>query len=587
MWHRLLPAAAFCLAVGAIASAQSGGVNSRAMPPDAATIGRLNLKTEWTVNLPIDGKKDPITTIQTLEDQLFVQTRTGRVVAIDAITGRVQWQAQLGNGGFTNTYPIATNSQYAFVSNVTSVYSFHRYTGVVEFAMDLAAPASAGMTADELSVYCVVGVPVGNSGAQRIAVYKLPRPIIIKETPKGIAMDPSGKPIRDPKQVNPVDNLITRYAPESEARSNQPESIATRSKAADAPSGGFSASRTPSFNSMPKVTPPYTIENYSISESINMVPSLRQPYRLRDDYQRNIQQTPSIGTIPPSVGAALALSDLRPKNIQPELRWEFGFTSRVLYPVALTPLRVWAITDGREILAINKIDRKVEASQIMDDPISAASGRAGAFLYVPLGSGYVMSVDGTSGTLGGGATITWRTAVGGICNRTPFVTEAMVYAQGDNSGVVCLDRKSGDILWSTDSTADRVIAANHEFLYVLNRQGRLLVFDAKRATDPAGKRSLPLAGIDLSEFNIPIANVASDRLFLAADNGLIVCLRDKSSKYARPVRICPEISINAKPQNSVNNAQPGKDNPPPMDPGQPKKEMDPGQPKKEQPKEKE
>jgi hypothetical protein len=139
----------------------------------------------------------------------------------------------------------------------------------------------------------------------------------------------------------------------------------------------------------------------------------------------------------------------------------------------------------------------------------------------------------------------------------------MVYAQGDNSGVVCVDRKSGDVQWRSDPTADRVLAANKDFLYVRNRQGKLLVYDAKRATDPVGKRSLPLAGIDLSEFNIPITNTVSDRLFLAADNGLIVCLRDMSAKYARPVRICPEATVNPVPKEA---AKPKKDNPTPGEP---------------------
>src|SRR5581483_6023232 len=137
--------------------------------------------------------------------------------------------------------------------------------------------------------------------------------------------------------------------------------------------------------------------------------------------------------------------------------------------------------------------------------------------------------------------------------------------QGDNSGVVCLDRTSGEILWRTDDTADRVIAANHEFLYVRDRQGRFLVYDAKRATDPAHRRTAPLSGLDLSEFNVNIVNTASDRVYLAADNGLIVCMRDMSPKYAAPVRICPEPTINAVPKPAVDTAIP-KETEPKMEP---------------------
>jgi outer membrane protein assembly factor BamB len=572
MWHRTVVAVAFSLIISLPASAQVSNVFSQAVPPDKAAIERLNLKTEWTLNLPIDGRRDTISLIQTIDDQLFVQTRTGLLIVIDALTGRTQWSIRLGNGGAVNTYPVATNSLFVYVANVTKLYSFHRYTGVVEFVLDLETPPTTGLSADDSGVYCVLGVRVGSSGAQRIAVYNLPRPITIYQAAKTPELDKFGKPIKDSKAINPVDNLINRYAPEGMSRTTLPDtfdSSTSRQKSVETPVGGMSGSRTPSLNSLPRVSPPYTLDSDVSTPSINPLLSLRQPYRLRSDFGKDIQQTASIGTIPPSVAAALALSDLRPKNVQPPLRWEYGATTRILYPVTLTPQRVWAFTDGRELLALNKIDKKTEVSEILADPISAPPGRAGLFLYIPLAAGYLLAIDGSKGQLGGGSTVLWRTAVGGISNRTPFVTDNMVYLEGDNSGVVCMDRKTGELLWRTEDTADRVLSANREFLYVRNRQGKFLVYDAKRATDPIGKRSLPLAGIDLSDFNIPITNRSSDRIFLAADNGLVVCMRDMSPKYARPVRISPEIAVNSVPTDAPA-TQPGKDSQIPNDPANPK-----------------
>ncbi len=270
-------------------------------------------------------------------------------------------------------------------------------------------------------------------------------------------------------------------------------------------------------------------------------------------------------------------TDLRPKNVEPPLRWEYGFTTRILYPVFLTPTRVWAMTDSKIVTALNKIDKKVEVLEPVADPISAPAGQAGVTAYVPLGSGYLVSVDAESGNLAGGANIYWRTPVGGINNRTPFLTETLAYASGDNSGVAAVDRKSGSIVWKSDDSVDRLIAANHEFVYLRDRQGRFLVYDAKRATDPARKRSTALSSVDLSEFNVHIVNTASDRVYLAADNGLIVCMRDMSPKYARPVRISPEPAINAPPRDAVIN-QPGKDGEPKKDPEtkiEPKKDAEP------------
>ncbi len=549
MWHRSAAAAALLLAVALPAPAQVNNVYSRATPPEKAVLDRLNLKIEWTANIPVEGRRDSLTQIQTIGDQIFVQTRTGLLIAGDAQTGQLQWFVQLGDGKFANSYPVAANSQYVYAAHVTKLHAFHRYTGVVEFVTDMKSPPTTGLAADETGVYCVLGMRTGNSGAHRITVYNLPHPIPVPAAPKGPG-DPNKPQIKDPKTVNPVDNLMKRYAPEHMYRTNTPEIFdpPKNRMPIDAPIAGLTGSRTPSLSSLPRVTPPYTLMNEADTPSIGILQSLRRPYHLRNDFQKDIQQTPSLGVIPPSVAAALALTDLRPKNVEPSARWEYGFTTRILFPLFLTPTRVWAVTDAKMITAMNKSDRKVEVLEQMADQIGATPGRAGMVAYIPLNSGYLLAVEGTTGNLSGGANILWRTAVGGIGNRTPFVTNKHVYYQGDHSGVVCLTRKDGEIVWRSDNDADRLIAANEEFVYIRDRQGRFLVYDANRPTNATTKGSVPLAGIDLAEFNVNVVNTVSDRIYLAADNGLIVCLRDMNRKYARPMKITPDATINAPPR---------------------------------------
>jgi outer membrane protein assembly factor BamB len=564
MWHRSAAAAALLLALAYPALGQVNNVYSRAVPPDKAALDRLNLKIEWTANIPVEGRRDSLTQIQTIGDQIFVQTRTGLLIAGDALTGRLQWFVQLGDGKFANSYPVAANSKYVFAAHVTKLHAFHRYTGVAEFVTDLESPPTAGLSADESGVYCVLGMRPGNSGGHRITVFNLPSPIPVPTAPKG-PVDPTKAAPVDPKAVNPVDDLMKRYSPQNLYRTNLPEVFDPPKTAAtmEAPIGGYTSSRSPSVSVLPRVTPPYTLMNQAETPSIGVVSSLRRPYHMRNDFQRDIQQTPSIGVIPPSVAASLALADLRPKTVKPPVRWEYGFTTRIVHPLFLTPQRVWAVTDAKVITALNKQDHKVEVFEQLADQIGATPGRAGLFVYVPLSSGYLVALEGTAGTLKGGANILWRTPVGGIGNRTPFVTDKHVYYEGDHSGVVCLSRKEGEIIWRADDDTDRLIAANEEFVYIRDHQGRFLVYDAKRPTNATTKRSAPLAGLDLAEFNVHVVNTESDRIYLAADNGLIVCLRDMNPKYVRPVRICPLPTINAPPRNV---AEPKKDAEPKKEP---------------------
>src|SRR5581483_701072 len=144
MWHRPVIAAVVVLAGASLAPAQVNSVYSRAVPPDKAALERLNLKIECTAVIPVEGRRDTLTQIQTIDDQIFVQTRTGLLIAGDALTGRLQWVAQLGNGDYANTYGVAANSQYVYAAHVTTLYAFHRYTGATEFVTDLGSPPTTG-----------------------------------------------------------------------------------------------------------------------------------------------------------------------------------------------------------------------------------------------------------------------------------------------------------------------------------------------------------------------------------------------------------------------------------------------------------
>lgn len=549
MWSR--PAAAgLVLGLAALGSAQPPAPPTRAVPPDAAALARLNLRTAWSQYLPVAGGRDTIQLIQTIDDQLFVQTRTGQLIAIDARTGRVQWQVAMGNGGYTNVYPVAVNSRFVFVANVTRAYAFYRDTGVVEFTADLGTTPVAGLAADNRGLYAVLASQPGGAGAHRVVAYDLPNPIVLADTTKGPGAKAGEQVVR---AGNPVDDLTRRYPAPGAVRSAGPVESARSATTGpmEAPADGYGGSRTPSLAVVPRVVPPYKTEGDHSSPSLAIVPSLRQPYRLHDEAGKSIQRTPSIGTIPPSVAAALALSDLRTSGVRPKTRWEYGLTTRVLYAPLLTPSRVWIVTDVKAYLGLSKADRTVEVSGSLWDQMAAAPAQAGTTAYGCLSDGTLVSVDLEGGNRFSGVDVRWRTNIGGYPNRTPVVTNDAVFAGGDHSGVARVDRATGALVWRTDRQADQLLAVNQDFAYVRERQGKLLVYDARRATEPATGRAAPLTGLDLPEFNIPVVNTVSDRLFLASDNGLLVCLRDASAKYDTPVRMAPPVQVNRTPPRAA------------------------------------
>jgi len=534
MWVRVL---GVCSLLSLAAGLVMAEPTSRApRPPEKATLDRLNLRMDWTVHLPMQANRDAITLVQSLDDQLFVQTRTGNLFAMDATTGRLQWSATLGDGRASNTVAVAVNSRFVYAIHVTTLYSFHRYSGAVEFRMDLDTLPTAGLSANEELIFTVMSSRPGTAGASRLEVFRLPRPIAL---PVSVA----GKDVARGSPVpNPVDVLIQRYPAMGVPRNlDEPEVFAgPRPSTRPLPAGSVSGSRTPSLAVTQSVNPPYTLEGGGgRTPEILTLHSLQQPYRNQSKDGRKIQHSPSVTVIPPSLAASLALTDLRPKEIRPKKELDVATTSRLLFPPMLTPLRAWIVTDRNELMASSSKAPKREVLEVVEDRVSALPGQANDVGYFPLANGAMLAIDLNRGNLVSASQV-WRSTVGGLMDHAPLVTRDSVYASGENSGVARVDRATGNVLWKTEDSADQLLASNEDFIYVRNNQGRLLIFDRKPQLDPSVGRIKPLASADLSAFNVPFMNTMTDRLFLVADNGLIVCLRDANPRYSRPMRMAPE-----------------------------------------------
>jgi hypothetical protein len=88
------------------------------------------------------------------------------------------------------------------------------------------------------------------------------------------------------------------------------------------------------------------------------------------------------------------------------------------------------------------------------------------------------------------------------------------------------DPNGREDVWANPD-GDRVVAVNPKFVYAMDRVGRLLVIDREKGRT--------LSRYDLRDYPVGISNELTDRLYLAAHNGLIICLHDR--EYATPVRM--------------------------------------------------
>ena len=130
--------------------------------------------------------------------------------------------------------------------------------------------------------------------------------------------------------------------------------------------------------------------------------------------------------------------------------------------------------------------------------------------------------------------LAWRYVSGSQIVRTPAAFYEDVYATSRIEGMARLDAETGRSLWAvpvgrrnsiTNPAADLFLAASRQYVYARDRAGRVLVLDRKRG--------VTLSMVDWSAFRFPVPNTATDRLFLAANDGTILCLHDKDQR--RPI----------------------------------------------------
>ena len=97
---------------------------------------------------------------------------------------------------------------------------------------------------------------------------------------------------------------------------------------------------------------------------------------------------------------------------------------------------------------------------------------------------------------------------------------------GPGNRRVALAIPKGNRLATSQEDAARFLASSPKFVYAADRSGRLLVIDRVRG--------LLLSRYDTRDFVVPVVNEQTDRLYLAANSGLLVCLRDRD--YPEPQR---------------------------------------------------
>ena len=232
--------------------------------------------------------------------------------------------------------------------------------------------------------------------------------------------------------------------------------------------------------------------------------------------------------------SALYGGDLDDSGPRPRLTWSDVTNIQLTFKPLQTAEVVFVISPSGKALAYAKLPREGQSTTELyslrtDGTIRVPPGSYGETAYVGSDDAALYAINMTTGKL------RWRHTAGTPITRSPATTRKDVYVTSDREGLARIDRESGDAMWRIPSgrsfvtanpQADRFLAANDRFVYATDASGRLLVLDHKRG--------IRLSGLDTRCYRVPVINEVTDRLYLAANDGLIVCLHDRDQ--VAPIR---------------------------------------------------
>jgi outer membrane protein assembly factor BamB len=213
---------------------------------------------------------------------------------------------------------------------------------------------------------------------------------------------------------------------------------------------------------------------------------------------------------------------------------------RIELPAVATPEVIAAADSRGTLIGASRFAPKPLWRFPAEAPISALLEQHGDTVYAASQDRNLYAIDMLTGKM------LWRFTAPTPLLRKPDVTDEEIYATPTANGLYRLERRGGDELWH-NPTASRFLAANPKFVYATDPGGRLLVLDHRRGRE--------LSGYLMRDFTVRISNEWTDRVYLAANDGLVLCLHD--SDFAEPV-VNRKIEEKAAPPPPKKGGKPGE-----------------------------
>src|SRR5262245_54429591 len=144
----------------------------------------------------MDANRDGFYSVQVLDDQVLVQTRSGAIIALNAADGSTMWRVSPGVP-YRISQPLGYNQKLVMTSRGPRLFGFDRKTGNQVWTYPLPSNLTSAPIADEDTIY--LSLPPGH-----IVAFDVPRPDLEKQFASTAGAENGAKPREAAGTYSPI-----------------------------------------------------------------------------------------------------------------------------------------------------------------------------------------------------------------------------------------------------------------------------------------------------------------------------------------------------------------------------------------------
>lgn len=216
------------------------------------------------------------------------------------------------------------------------------------------------------------------------------------------------------------------------------------------------------------------------------------------------------------------IDELYRKSMLPQwsylaMRWRYR-TSKEITTTAYSTGRLvnFASRDG-SLYAVGAQERDLTWQFETSAPITAPLAATNDSLILASEDYFVYCLNRDNGL------VRWEFASGNPVRKAPVVIGNDVYVIPDRGGMFSLSVRTGEEKWERPGITD-LLTATKSRLIGSDQTGNIVLL--QRST------GRPIGTLPLRPFNVRSQNDRTDRLFLATQSGLVMCLREQGAEFA-------------------------------------------------------